>query len=100
MTSVKCLADGGHNAQHAEGEMSGDWDWLQRGSPNHQAKLTSTQELVISPNDSNEPALKAFQAVAQTAFKMERAGEVNILKKHKSSRYSGALYDLIILSRR
>jgi hypothetical protein len=80
--------------------MSGEWDWLQRGSPNHQAKLTPTDELIVSPNNSNEPTLKAFQAVAQVALKMEKAGEVNILKKHKSDRFSGGLYDLIILSRR
>jgi hypothetical protein len=57
-------------------------------------------KLIVSPNNSNEPALKAFQAVAQVALKMEKAGEVNILKKHKSDRFSGGLYDLIILSRR
>jgi hypothetical protein len=61
--------------------MSGEWDWLRRGSPNHQAKFTPTGELIVSPNNSNEPALKAFQAVAQVALKMEKAGEVNIFEE-------------------
>jgi hypothetical protein len=79
--------------------MSDVFDWLKCGSAGHRAKVTSDGSLVISAVGSDKVSLEAFQSFARMALQGEREGHIRIQIAHTSDRYSGDLYDQIIISR-
>ena len=76
--------------------MSDVFDWLKSGSAGHRAKVASDGSLKISAVGSDKVSLEAFQSFARMALQGEN---IRIQITHTSDRYSGDLYDQILISR-
>ena len=71
-------------------------DWLSAGSEAHEA-LKIEGGLAIKVIDSSLEALERFQPVAREAFERQSAEGYEIRHEHKTSRFPGDLYDMLVL---
>jgi len=77
----------------------GVYEWLSQDSENHAVKKIP-EGIIISAKDSSREALERFQPIALKAIEHQFEEGYEISHAHRTSRYSGNLYDeLVILSK-